>query len=186
MVGLRTAIAAVATCATLAASAGQPPLQPGAEVQSRADGQGTTTYWGEGAHYEITGPGVTVFILKRDDGASVPPLIRVVYVGDGWINIRGVRFTVGERSFGPYQDGFGKPSRIEAGNALVVEALVLNVDSDEKWQMLEGIAEASELGRPVVAVFEADAPYGIELDRAAKRATSHLMRSFRDLSVRLH
>jgi hypothetical protein len=123
---------------------------------------------------------------RRDDGAVVPPLIRVVYVGDGWINIRGVSFTVGERTFGPYADGFGKPSRVEASNALVVEALVVNVDSEEKWQMLEGIAEAADLGRPVIAVFEADAPYGMELDRASKGATSRLLRSLRDLSVRSH
>jgi hypothetical protein len=186
MSGFRAAIAALAVCATFAAHAGESPDRPLAGVQSRSDGQGTTTYWGEGAQYEITGPGVTLFVLTRDDGATVPPLLRVVYVGGGWINIRGVTFTVGERTFGPYADGFGKPSRVEADHALVVEALVLNVDTEEKWQMLEGIAEAADLGRPVIAVFEADAPYGMELDRASKRATGTLLRSFRDLSVRSH
>jgi hypothetical protein len=171
-------------CAALTAGAVGDTRHDAGALQSRADGKGTTTYWGEGAEYAITGPGVTVFFLKRDDGKPVPPLIRVAYVGDGWINIRSVTFTVGERTFGPYADGFGSPARVEAGNALVVEALVFNVDSDEKWQMLEGIADAAELGRPVVAVFEADAPYGIELDAAAKRATGQLMRGLRELSTR--
>lgn len=175
------ALAAVLACAALpAAHAADVP--PGA-LHSRADGKGTTTYWGDGASYEIKGPGVTVFFLKRDDGAVVPPLIRVVYVGDAWINVRGVTFTVGERTFGPYADSFDVPARLRSDGHFV-EALVLNVDSNEKWQMLEGIAEAADLGRPVVAVFEADAAYGIELDRAAKRATGSLVRGFRDVVAR--
>jgi hypothetical protein len=40
----------------------------------------------------------------------------------------------------------------------LVEASLFSADSDEKWQMLEGIADAADLGRPVIAVFEADAP----------------------------
>lgn len=178
--GLRAALAGVGACATLAA--GAPAAGADVALHSRPDGTGTTTFWGDGANYEIKGPGVTVFFLKRDDGGVAPPLVRVVYVGDSWINVRGVTFTVGERTYGPYVDGFSKPSRIDAGNGLVVEALIFNVDSREKWQMLDGIAEAADLGRPVVAVFEADVPYGIELDRAAKQATSFLLRGFRDQS----
>jgi hypothetical protein len=45
--------------------------------------------------------------------------------------------------------------------------------------MLEAIAESDGLGRPVIAVFDADAPYGIEVDRATKRATEQLVRGFR-------
>jgi hypothetical protein len=177
----RAALAVLACVAATAGAAAEPDALDG--LRSRSDGKGTTTYWGDGATYEIKGPGVTVFFLKRDDGAAVPPLVRVVYVGDAWINVRAVTFTVGERSYGPYADGFSRPARIEAGGGLFVEALVFNVDSREKWQMLDGIAEAAELGRPVVAVFEADAPYGIELDRAAKRATGALVRGARDLSA---
>ena len=36
-----------------------------ATLQSRGDGAGTTTYWGDGASFEIVGPGVTVFLLKE-------------------------------------------------------------------------------------------------------------------------
>lgn len=175
--------AAMACVSTPAPAADRARTAPALELQSRGDGAGTTTYWGDGASYEIVGPGVTVFFLKRDDGAVVPPMIRVAYVGERWINVRGVTFTVGERSYGPFADLYSKPARIEAGASLVVEALLFNVDSDEKWRMLEGIAEAADLGRPVIAVFEADAPYGIELDRVSKRATSRVVRGFRDLSV---
>lgn len=157
-----------------------------ATLQSRGDGAGTTTYWGDGASFEIVGPGVTVFLLKHDDGSIVAPMIRVAYVGNGWINVRGVTFTVGERTYGPYADLYSRPTRIEAGGALVVEALMFKVDSVEKWRMLDGIAESYELGRPVVAVFEADAPYGIELDPKSKRATSQVVRGYRDLTVPGH
>lgn len=183
--GWKAALAAAIACVFMGAAAADVPRHA-AGLHSRDDGRGTTTYWGPGAHYEITGPGVTVFFLRRDDGALVAPLIRVAYVGDAWINVRSVTFTVGGRSFGPFSDGYGQPARMEAGGSLVVEALVVNVDSDEKWQMLDGIAEAADLGRPVIAVFEADAPYGIELDRAAKGATRQLVRGFRDLSARAH
>lgn len=172
---VRAALAGAVLCSVTVAAA---------ELRSRADGTGTTTYWGEGANYEIVGPGVTVFFLKQDDGAPAPPMIRVAYVGDRWINVRAVTFTVGERSYGPYADLYSRPARIDAGASLVVEALIFSVDSAEKWQMLEGIAEAGDLGRPVIAVFEADAPYGIELDRASKHATSLVVRGFRDLSAR--
>jgi hypothetical protein len=182
----KAACAAVMACASLSAAAAGDAEGNERGLQSRADAQGTVTYWGDGAHYEITGPGVTVFFLRRPDGRLVAPLIRVAYVGDHWINLRGVSFTVGERAFGPYLDGFGKPARMEADGSLVVEALILQVDTDEKWQMLEGIAEAAELGRPVTAVLEADAPYGIELDRAAKGATRRLVTGFRGLSTRTH
>jgi hypothetical protein len=180
----KAALAAVTACASLSALASNDAERGADGLQSRADAQGTVTYWGDGAHYEITGPGVTVFFLRRADGRLVAPLIRVAYVGDQWINLRGVSFTVGERAFGPFLDGFGKPARIEASGSLVVEALILQVDSDEKWQMLEGIAEAAELGRPVIAVLEADAPYGIELDRAAKGATRQVVTGFRGVSAR--
>jgi hypothetical protein len=173
-----TALAALAACGAAAGAA------PEAALRSHDDGKGTTTYWGEGASFEIVGPGVTVFFLRRDDGRLVAPMVRVAYVGDRWINVRGVSFTVGERIYGPYADVYGKPSRMEAGAALVVETLLFNVDSDEKWQMLDGIAQAAALGRPVIAVFDADAPYGIELDPAAKRATERLVRGFRDASAR--
>ena len=182
----RAALVAVLACGCMSAAAAGNSNTAAAALQSLSDGKGTTTYWGDGAHYEIRGPGVTVFFLKRDDGAVVAPLIRVAYVGDGWINVRSVTFTVGERTFGPYTDGFGKPARVEANGSLVVETLIFKVDTDEKWQMLDGIAEASELGRPVIAVFEADSAYGIELDRAAKVATRQVVQGFRDLSVRAH
>jgi hypothetical protein len=171
-------------CLALAAHGAS--ARPEAALESRDDGGGTTTYWGEGASYEIVGPGVTVFFLRRGDGAIAPPMIRVAYVGDHWINVRGVSFTVGERTYGPYQDVYAKPARIDTGRSLVVESVLFTIDSEEKWQMLDGIAEAADLGRPVVAVFDADAPYGIELDRASKRATEALVRGFRDLSVRAH
>lgn len=182
--GAGAALAAVMLCSTLNALAAQGARTAAEELRSRDDGTGTTTYWGEGASYEIVGPGVTVFFLKRDDGAVAPPMIRVAYVGDRWINVRAVSFTIGERSYGPFDDLYSKPARIDAGGSLVVEALLFSVDSDEKWQMLEGIADADDLGRPVIAVFEADAPYGIELDRATKRATGLVVRGFRDLSAR--
>lgn len=177
------ALAVVMLCFGMSGWAADGSQAAAGELRSRADGTGTTTYWGEGAHYEIVGPGVTVFFLQRDDGAVAPPMIRVAYVGDRWINVRAVTFTVGERSYGPFADLYSRPARIDAGESLVVEALLFSVDSDEKWQMLEGIADAAELGRPVVAVFEADAPYGIELDRAAKQATRLVVRGFRDLSA---
>jgi len=175
----RAALVALLACAALTSFAAGGADRLGASLPSHADGKGTTTFWGQGAHYEITGPGVTVFFLRRDDGTRVFPLIRVAYVGEGWINVRSVTFTVGERTYGPYSDAFGQPARIETKDALFVESLIFNVDSDEKWRMLEGIAEASELGRPVIAVLDADAPYGIELDRSAKSATSEVVRGFR-------
>ena len=180
----RAALAAATVCSVSAAAGTD--LGGTAALRSRADDTGMTTYWGEGANYEIVGPGVTVFFMKRDDGAVAPPLIRVAYVGDRWINVRTVTFTVGERIYGPFADVYSKPARIDAGASLVVEALIFTVDSVEKWQMLEGIADAADLGRPVIAVFEADAPYGIELDRASKHATGMVVRGFRDLSVRSH
>jgi hypothetical protein len=185
MRGHKALLAAAAACACFAVHAAD-VAKGGSSVQSHSDGKGTTTYWGEGARYEITGPGLTVFFLQREDGAVVAPLVRIAYVGDNWINVRAVTITVGERTYGPYPDVFGKPARVEAGNGLVVETLVFNVDSDEKWQLLEGMAEASDLGRPVIAVFEADAPYGIELDRAAKRATGNVLKNIRELAVRSH
>lgn len=178
------ALAAAMLCCAASGLAAEQVRTSAKELQSRADGTGTTTYWGEGAHYEIVGPGVTVFLLRRDDGAVAPPMIRVAYVGDQWINVRAVSFTVGERTYGPFADLYSKPARIDTGGALVVEALLFSADSDEKWQMLEGIADAADLGRPVIAVFEADAPYGIELDGATKRATGQVVRGFRDLSSR--
>jgi hypothetical protein len=154
-------------------------VRASAALHSRTDGSGTTTFWGDGASYEIAGPGMTVFFLRRGDGAVVAPMIRVAYVGDGWINVRSVRITVGERTFGPYDDLYQQPTRLQVGPALRVEALMVAVDSDDKWRMLEAIAESDGLGRPVIAVFDADAPYGIEVDRATKRATEQLVRGFR-------
>jgi hypothetical protein len=184
MRGFKAALAAAMACACLAVHAVETRTGSGA-VHSRADGRGTVTYWGEGAQYEITGPGVTVFFLERGGGVT-DRLVRVAYVGNGWINVRAVTITVGERTFGPYVDSFGKPSRIEAGQGLFVESLIFKVDSDEKWRMLEGVGEASDLGRPVIAVLEADPPYGIELDRAAKQATGHLVKTFGGPAARSH
>ena len=152
-----------------------------AALQSRNDGNGTTTYWGEGASYEIVRPGMTVFFLRRDDGATVPPLIRVAYVGDAWINARSVTFTVGERIYGPFPDIYDRPTRVEAGPSLFVESLLFSVDTEEKWRMLEGIGEADELGRPVVVVIDGETRYGIELDPASKRATGNVMRGIREV-----
>ena len=152
-----------------------------AALQSRSDGNGTTTYWGEGASYEIIRPGMTVFFLQRDDGATVAPLIRVAYVGDAWINARSVTFTVGERIYGPFVDIYDRPTRVEAGPAVFVEALLVSVDTDEKWRMREGIGEADELGRPVVVVIDGETRYGIELDPASKRATGNVIRGFREV-----
>ncbi|MGZ8255425.1 MAG: hypothetical protein ACXWVT_11280, partial [Burkholderiaceae bacterium] len=140
------ALAGVMLCSTMSGMAADAMRTSTGELRSRADGTGTTTYWGEGANYEIVGPGVTVFFLKRDDGAVAPLMIRVAYVGDRWINVRAVTFTVGERSYGPFADLYSKPARIAAGASLVVEALLFSVDSEEKWQMLEGIADAADLG----------------------------------------
>jgi hypothetical protein len=47
--------------------------------------------------------------------------------------------------------------------------------------MLEGIAEADELGRPVIVVFEGETRYGVELDPVSKRATGNVVRGFRDV-----
>ena len=152
-------------------------------LHSRTDGTGTTTFWGDGASYEIAGPGMTAFLLRRGDGAFVAPMIRVAYVGDGWINVRSVTFTVGERTFGPYDDLYQQPTRLQVGPARV-EALMFSIDSDDKWRMLEAIAESDGLGRPVIAVLDADAPYGIELDHATKRATEQLVRGFRAATAR--
>lgn len=184
------AAALAVTIATCGAAAAEPvvsnPAESAGMLKSHRDGAGTTTYWGEGASYEIVGPGVTVFFLRRDDGAVVAPMIRVAYVGDRWMNLRDVTFTVGERSFGPFEDVYRKPARIEAGASLVVETLLFKVDTDEKWRMLEAISESYALGRPVIVVLDGDAPYGIELDRASKRATDQVMRAWRDLAVRTH
>jgi len=177
------AMAAALMCAPAAAA----PIDHGratrwdASLQSRSDGKGTTTYWGKGASYEIVRPGMTVFFLRRDDGALVPPMIRAAYVGDSWIDLRSVTFTVGERTYGPFADIYSKPTRIEVGASLVVEALLFSVDTDEKWQMLEGIAEADELGRPVIVVFDGETRYGIELDPVSKRATGKVVRGFRNV-----
>src|SRR5512132_2568569 len=95
----RAALAALLAGAALSSFAAGSADRPGASLPSHADGKGTTMFWGQGAHYEITGPGVTVFFLRRDDGARVFPLIRVAYVGEGWINVRSVTFRVGERTY---------------------------------------------------------------------------------------
>jgi len=185
---VRFGSAAIAIAAALgcAPAAGAPvdharATRRDAALQSRSDGKGTTTYWGEGASYEIVRPGMTVFFLRRDDGAPVPPMIRVAYVSNAWINLRSVTFTVGERTYGPFADIYNRPTRTEVGASIVVEALLFNVDTDEKWGMLEGIAEADELGRPVIVVFEGETRYGVELDRASKRATGNVVRGFRDV-----
>jgi hypothetical protein len=180
------AIAAALTCA----HADSAPLDHGrasrgdVSLQSRSDGKGTTTYWGEGASYEIIKPGMTVFFLRHDNGALVPPLIRVAYVGESWINLHSVTFTVGERTYGPFADIYDKPTRIEVGTSIVVEALLLSVDTDDKWRMLEGIAEADELGRPVIVVFDGETRYGMEVDSVSKRATTSAVRGFRNAQPR--
>ncbi len=182
---IRTAAVAMAgalLCAlSFAAPVDKPLTTRDAALQSRNDGQGTTTYWGEGASYEIVRPGMTVFFLRRDDGATVPPMIRVAYVGNVWINARSVTFTVGERVYGPFADIYDRPTRVEAGPSLFVESLLFSVDTDEKWRMLEGIGEADELGRPVVVVIDGETRYGIELDPASKRATGNVIRGFREV-----
>ena len=177
------AIAAALMCAPAAAAPidHERAIRWDASLQSRSDGKGTTTYWGDGASYEIVRPGMTVFFLRRDDGALVPPMIRVAYVGDSWIDLRSVTFTVGERTYGPFGDIYSRPTRTEVGASLVVEALLFSVDTDEKWQMLEGIAEADELGRPVIVVFDGETRYGIELDPVSKRATGKVVRGFRNV-----
>lgn len=180
-----TAIAIAAALALGCAPAAGAPVDQAtrwdAALQSRSDGKGTTTYWGEGASYEIVRPGMTVFFLRRDDGAVVPPMIRVAFVSNAWINLRSVTFTVGERTYGPFADIYNRPTRTEVGASVVVEALLFNVDTDEKWGMLEGIAEADELGRPVIVVFEGETRYGVELDQVSKRATGNVVRGFRDV-----
>lgn len=182
-IGIAMAFAAACFCAQAAGVFVDPELKPAraaAVLKSRTDAAGTTTYWGDGASYDIAGPGVTVFFLRRDDGAVVAPMIRVAYVGEQWINAESVTFTVGERTYGPYADVYSKPTRLAAGASLMVEALLFNVDSDDKWRMLDAIAEADDLGRPVIAVLDGESPYGIELDRATKRATGQLVRGFRE------
>ena len=177
------ALAAACSCVHAAGLSVDPERKPArltAALQSRTDAAGTTTYWGDGASYEIAGPGVTVFFLRRDDGAVVAPMIRVAYVGAQRINAESVTFTVGERTYGPYADVYSKPTRLAAGASLIVEALLFSVDSDDKWRMLDAIAEADDLGRPVIAVLDGDAPYGIELDGKSKRATGQLVRGFRE------
>jgi len=152
-------------------------------LQSRSDDKGTTTYWGTGASYEIVGPGMTVFFLKRDDGKLVAPMVRVAYVGDAWIHAESVTFTVGERTYGPFGDGYSEPTRMRIGS-FMVESLIFAVDTDEKWRMIEGIGEAAELGRPVVLVFDGETRYGIEVDPASKQATESAIRGFRSLQAR--
>jgi hypothetical protein len=185
----RTAAMAIAAALTCAHAVSAPIDHPRAgrsdtPLQSRNDGKGTTTYWGDGASYEIVKPGMTVFFLRHDNGALGPPLIRVAYVGESWINLHSVTFTVGERTYGPFADIYDKPTRIEVGASIVVEALLFSVDTDDKWRMLEGIAEADELGRPVIVVFDGDTRYGVELDSVSKRATNSVVRGFRDARPR--
>ena len=178
------AIALAMACAATPASTGAEPGRPAHErttLHSRSDGAGITTYWGEGASYEIVGPGMTVFFMRRGDGKLGPPMIRVAYVGDSWIHAESVTFTVGERVYGPFDDVYSTPTRTRVGPSLVVEALMFPVDSDEKWRMVEGIGEAAELGRPVVFVFDGDTRYGIEVDRDSKRATGSAIDGFRQL-----
>jgi len=184
VVKLRTAAIAIAgawACALVAAAPidHERATRWDASLQSRSDGKGTTTYWGEGASYEIVRPDMTVFFLRRDDGALVSPMIRVAYVGAAWINVRSVTFTVGERTYGPFDDIYSKPTRTAVGTSLVVESLLFSVDTDDKWRMLEGIAEADELGRPVIVVFDGETRYGVELDSISKRATNRVVRGFR-------
>jgi hypothetical protein len=154
-----------------------------ASVEFHTDASGATTYWGRGARYEIVGPGITVFLIRRAANAPLQPVIRAVYVGQGWINMTSVTFTVGERIYGPFADVYNRPSRTQVDGNVMVEALVLAVDSDEKRRMLDAMAEADELGRPIVAVLDGDAPYGIELDRPAKRATANVVRGLREPST---
>ena len=160
----------------------EPKMSAGtqASLQSRSDGKGMTTYWGTGANYEIVGPGMTVFFLRRDDGKLVAPMVRVAYVGDAWIHAESVTFTVGERIYGPFSDGYSEPTRMRVGS-LMVESLIFPVDTEEKWRMIEGIGEAAELGRPVVVVFDGETRYGIEVDPATKQATESAIRAFRSL-----
>jgi hypothetical protein len=188
VVKLRTAAIAIAgawACALVAAAPidHERATRWDASLQSRSDGKGTTTYWGEGASYEIVRPDMTVFFLRRDDGALVSPMIRVAATS-AWINVRSVTFTVGERTYGPFDDIYSKPTRTAVGTSLVVESLLFSVDTDEKWRMLDGIAEADGLGRPVIVVFDGETRYGIELDSASKRATEKAVRGFR--SVQRH
>ena len=178
------AIALAMACAVTAAATGAEsgrPVQERTTLQSRSDGKGMTTYWGEGASYEIVGPGMTMFFMRREDGKLGPPMIRVAYVGDSWIHAKSVTFTVGERIYGPFDDVYRAPTRTRVGPSLVVEALMFPVDSDETWRMVEGIGEAAELGRPVIFVFDGDTRYGIEVDRASKRATGSAIDGFRQL-----
>lgn len=178
------AIALAMACAVIPAATGAEAGHPEHErttLQSRSDGKGITTYWGEGANYDIVGPGMTMFFMRRDDGKLGPPMLRVAYVGDSWIHAESVTFTVGERIYGPFDDVYRKPTRTRVGPALVVEALMVPVDSDEKWRMVEGIGEAAELGRPVIFVLDGDTRYGIEVDRASKQATGSAIDGFRRL-----
>ena len=161
------------------------PTPTVALLESRTDSAGTTTYWGNGASYEIVKPGLTAFLVRQANGTLTPPLIRIVYVGDRWINLQTVTFTVGERSYGPYGDIYSNPTRIVAEESLRVEALLFSVDSEEKWRMVDAIAEAEDLGRPVIAVFEGEVAYGIELDRTSKRATGEVVRGFREAAPQL-
>ena len=182
---LRT-LALALGCVLFSAAVGVSHAEPqeaartAASLQSRSDGKGMTTYWGIGTSYEITGPGMTVFFLRRDDGALVAPMVRVAYVGDVWINAKSVTFTVGERIYGPFGDGYSEPTRLRVGS-LMVESLIFSVDTEEKWRMIEGIGEAAELGRPVVLVFDGETRYGIEVDPASKQATESAIRGFRSL-----
>jgi hypothetical protein len=182
--GYATAFAVALACALTAAATRAEPgrlVHERTPLQSRSNGDGITTYWGEGASYEIVGPGMTVFFMRRDDGKIVTPMIRVTYVGDSWIHAQSVTFTVGERVYGPFDDVYSTPTRTRVGPSLVVEALMFPIDTDEKWRMVEGIGEAAELGRPVIVVFDGDTRYGIEVDRASKRATGSAIDGFRQL-----
>lgn len=188
IVGTRTAILAIAALMSCTPAAAVPTEPQRAArwdslLQSRTDAKGATTYWGAEATYEIVGPGMTAFLLRRDDGAVGPPMIRVAYVSDSWINVRSVTFTVGERTYGPYTDIYDTPGRIKVDASTVVETLLFPIDSEEKWRMVEGIGEADELGRPVILVFDGDTRYGVELDRATKRATGSVVRAFRKLQA---
>ena len=84
-------------------------------------------------------------------------------------------------SYGRFDDVYRKPTRTRVGPALVVEAPMVPVDSDEKWRMVEGIREAADWAGPVIFVLDGDTRYGIEVDRASKQATGSAIDGFRQL-----
>lgn len=176
--------AALLACLPLAADAKPPAKNWDALLESRTDAKGTTTYWGSESNYEIVGPGMTAFLLRQGGGKVSAPLIRVAYVSNHWLNVRSVTFTVGERTYGPFSDVYSKPTKVAVDGSTVVETMLFPIDSDEGWQMLEGIGEADELGRPVIMVFEGDSRYGVELDPASKRATGRVLRAYRAIKGR--